>query len=140
MEKDLYPNIYFYRRLVQARLFMEKNFEQPIKLERIAAQACFSKFHFIRSFSRIYGQTPHQYLAAIRIKKAKQLLQTAMPVANACYACGFESIGSFSTRFKKTTGLTPGEYRSGQLSLRTDRQAMPLKYIPACFATKNGWT
>lgn len=139
MDDTLYPKIYFYRRLVQARLFIDKHFDQRINIDAIAGEAWFSKFHFIRSFKKIYRQTPHQYLTHVRLEKAKLMLQTAMPVTAACYACGFESIGSFTTLFKKTTGCTPSAYRRQQLCLTADRQATPLKYIPACFAEKNGW-
>lgn len=139
MDDTLYPKIYFYRRLVQARLFIDKHFDQHINIDAIAGEAWFSKFHFIRSFKKIYRQTPHQYLTCVRLEKAKTMLQTAVPVTAVCYACGFESIGSFTTLFKKTTGCTPSAYRRQQLSLTADRQSTPLKYIPACFAEKNGW-
>ena len=76
----------------------------------------------------------------VRLEKAKQLLQSAIPITTACYACGFESITSFTTLFKKTTGYTPSEYRRQQVILRDDKQARPLNYIPACFAEKKGWT
>jgi AraC-like DNA-binding protein len=140
MKDELYPKIYFYRRLVQAKLFIDTHYDAPINLDAIAGEAFFSKFHFIRSFKKIYRQTPHQYLSYVRLEKARTLLQTAVPIASVCYACGFESVGSFTTLFKKTTGVTPSEYREQQRRLAADRQLMPLKYIPACFAVKNGWT
>jgi AraC-like DNA-binding protein len=139
MHEDIFPKIYFYRRLVQAKLFIDSHFDEPINLDTIADEACFSKFHFIRIFKKIYQQTPHQYLTRVRLEKAKTLLQSHIPVAEACYACGFESISSFTTLFKKNTGLTPADYRRQQLHLKADRQLKPLKYIPACFAEKNGW-
>jgi AraC-like DNA-binding protein len=139
MNEDLYPKVYFYRRLVQAKLFIDAHFDEPINLDAIADEAYFSKFHFIRIFKKTYRQTPHQYLVFVRLEKAKMLLQSAIPITEACYACGFESIPSFTTLFKKTTGLTPSEYRQQQLDLKADRQSKPLKYIPACFAGKKGW-
>jgi len=140
MNEDLYPKIYFYRRLVQAKLFMDAHFDEPINLDAIADEAYFSKFHFIRIFKKIYQQTPHQYLTRVRLEKAKMLLQSSVQITEACYACGFESISSFTTLFKKTTGFTPSAYRQQQLDLKADRQLKPLKYIPACFAEKRGWT
>jgi len=140
MNEDLYPKIYFYRRLVQAKLFIDAHFDEPINLDAIADEAYFSKFHFIRIFKKTYLLTPYQYLVQVRLEKAKLLLQSAIPVIDACYACGFESIPSFTTLFKKTTGYTPAAYRQLQLALKADRQHSPLKYIPACFAAKKGWT
>jgi len=139
MFEDIYPEIYFYRRLVQAKLFIDSHFDESINLDAIADEAYFSKFHFIRIFKKIYRQTPHQYLTHVRLEKAKQLLQSNMPVGEICYACGFESIPSFTTLFRKTNGCTPSDYRHQQLRLKADRVSAPLKYIPACFAEKNGW-
>jgi len=137
---DTYPEVYLYRRVLQAKLFMDAHFHEPINLDSIADEAYFSKFHFIRIFKKIYRRTPHQYLVHIRMEKAKQLLQFSIPVVSACYACGFESIGSFTSLFKKTTGRTPAEYRKQQVDLMADKKTAPLKYIPACFAAKHGWT
>jgi AraC-like DNA-binding protein len=141
MKQDYtYPEVYLYRRVLQAKLFMDTHFHEPINLNNIADEACFSKFHFIRIFKKIYRLTPHQYLVQVRMEKAKQLLQSSIPVTSACYACGFESIGSFTSLFKKMTGYTPAEYRKQQLDLIADKKSAPLKYIPACFAAKHGWT
>ncbi len=139
MNEHLYPKVYFYRRLVQAKLFIDTHFDEPINLDAIADEAYFSKFHFIRIFKNAYNKTPHQYLTCVRLEKAKEMLQTNIAVTEVCYACGFESIGSFTTLFKKTTGSTPSGYRRRQLALQADRQLQPLNYIPACFAAKNGW-
>jgi len=135
-----YPEVYLYRRLLQAKLFMDAHFHEPINLDSIADEAYFSKFHFIRIFKKIYRRTPHQYLVHVRMEKAKQLLQSSMPVTSVCYACGFESIGSFTSLFKRITGRTPAEYRKQQLDLIADKKSTPLKYVPACFAVKHGWT
>ena len=140
MNEELYPNIYFYRRLVQAKLFIDAHFDEPINLDSIADEAYFSKYHFIRSFKKIYSLTPHQYLIRVRIENAKTFLRSDTSITDACYACGFESIPSFTTLFKKTTGFTPSQYRQLQFDLKADRHSRPLKYIPACFAEKNGWT
>jgi len=139
MKEALYPKIYIYRRLVQAKLFIDAHFNKAINLDAIADEAHFSKYHFIRIFKKTYRQTPHQYLINVRVEQAKKLLQTNIPVADACYTCGFESISSFTTLFKKMTNRTPAEYRQQQLDLTTDRLLKPLKYIPACFAEKHGW-
>lgn len=138
-EEHHYPKVYLYRRLLQAKLFIDGHYYEAINLGNIADEAYFSKFHFVRIFKKIYRRTPHQYLVYVRMEKAKQLLQTSIPVANVCYACGFESVGSFTSLFKKTTGNKPGEYRKQQLALNADKKLAPLKYIPACFAGKNGW-
>lgn len=134
-----YPNIYLYKRIVQSKLFIDAHFAESINLENISDEAYFSKFHFIRLFKNIYGKTPHQYLTHVRVEKAKLLLADGMSVADSCYAVGFDSISSFTGLFKKTTGETPAAYSQRKLALKADMTEAPLKYIPHCFALKNGW-
>ena len=139
MEKDLYPKMYLYRRIVQSKLFIDANYAIAINLDSIADEATFSKFHFMRLFKKTYGKTPHQYLTTVRIEKAKQLLQVNSPVADACYAVGFDSITSFTSLFKKQTGQTPSAFQLQQAARKADIETKPLKYIPNCFAEKKGW-
>jgi len=67
MINEPYPRMYLYRRLVQAKLFIDTHFAEPIDLNAIADEAYFSKFHFIKQFKSIYKRTPHQYLIHVRI-------------------------------------------------------------------------
>ena len=129
-----YPNIYLYRRLVNAKLYIDKNFSTAIDLNNIADEACFSKFHFIRLFKKIYGHTPHQYLIAIRISNAKKQLIEGLTVAEACYTVGFESVSSFTGLFKKLTGTTPAAYQAAEHKKKAMTLAHPLHFIPGCFA------
>ncbi len=140
MTLEQYPKVYLYRRIVQAKLFIDSNYAGNLDLENIADEAYFSKFHFIRLFKKIYGKTPHQYLTAVRIEKAMKLLQTDTPVSEVCYSVGFESLSSFSGLFKRIVGLTPSLYLSQQKFVKEQIFKNPLKFIPNCFADKNGWT
>lgn len=137
---EQYPKIYLYRRIVQAKLFIDEHFGDNIDLDNIADEAYFSKFHFIRLFKTIYNKTPHQYLTIVRIEKAKMLLKTAVPVSEVCYAVGFDSISSFTGLFKRTVNITPSAYQQQQEKLKADVAKTPLKYIPNCFAENKGWT
>jgi AraC-like DNA-binding protein len=138
--KDLYPKIYLYRRVVKAKLFIDEHYAEPIDLGHISDEAYFSKFHFIRLFKKSYNRTPHQYLTSVRIEKSKLLLQSGMPVAEACYAVGFDSVSSFTGLFKRVVGTTPSAYQLFQQKMQREIKAAPLKFIPNCFAEKNGWT
>ncbi len=137
---DTYPKVYLYRRIVQAKLFIDSHFADNIDLDNIADEAFFSKFHFIRQFKSIYGKTPHQYLTTVRIEKSMDLLRAATPVSEACYAVGFESVASFSGLFKRLVGSTPSAYLAYQQQLKAQMLKAPLKFVPGCFADKNGWT
>ena len=140
MTTDLYPKVYLYRRIVQAKLFIDSNYADNIDLDNIADEAYFSKFHFIRLFKKIYGKTPHQYLTVVRIEKSMQLLRTDIPVSEVCYSVGFQSLSSFSGLFKRIVGLTPSSYLEQQQQIKAQILKAPLKFVPGCFADKNGWT
>lgn len=101
MTAEQYPKIYLYKRLVQAKLFIDKNYADKIDIDQISDEAFFSKFHFIRLFKEIYGKTPHQYLTSVRIDNAILLFQKDKTISDVCFAVGFESLSSFSGLFKK---------------------------------------
>jgi|SRR5476651_885071 len=134
-----YPKVYLYRRVVQAKLYMDNHYHEAIDLHAISDQAYFSRYHFIRLFSKIYGKTPHQYLTGVRIDQAKLLLQTDLPVQQVCFAVGFDSVGSFTSLFKRQVGANPAQYRTAQLLRHAEMAKVPLKFIPNCFAESNGW-
>lgn len=137
-EGEPYPDFFLYRRLVHAKLFIDSHFAEKINVDNIADEAYCSKFHFIRLFKKIYGNTPHQYLIQVRIDRAKQLLKKDMSVADACFGVGFESISSFKALFKKMAGITPTAYRDQHRALAAAILRQPIRYIPGCFVEKSG--
>lgn len=137
--EEQFPKIYLYRRVVQAKLFIDEHFADLINLDDTAGEAAFSKFHFIRLFKSIYGKTPHQYLICVRIEKARLLLQQGVTVTEACFAVGFDSLGSFSLLFKKLMGQSPQVYRQQELDREEAIKQRPLSFVPGCFAEKKGW-
>ncbi|MBC7869868.1 MAG: helix-turn-helix transcriptional regulator, partial [Chitinophagaceae bacterium] len=111
-----------YRRLYRARDFMEASLGEPLRIDSIAAVAYLSPFHFMRAFKQLFGQTPHVYLTQKRIERAQFLLiHTERSVTEICFEVGFESLGSFSTLFQRTIGLSPRAYRNAQFSRSNSR-------------------
>jgi AraC family transcriptional regulator len=101
-----------YRRVSLARDYLHAMFAEPITLAHLARIACLSQNHLLRTFRQIYGETPHQFLVRRRLTEARRLLaHTQTPVTQVCMAVGFESLGSFSTLFRRRSGLSPAEYR-----------------------------
>lgn len=137
---EQYPKIYLYRRIVQAKLFIDTHFGDNIDVVNIANEAYFSRFHFIRLFKTIYNKTPHQYLTIVRIENAKQLLINNVTVSEVCFLVGFDSVSSFTGLFKRAVGITPSAYQQQQSERRREISATPLKFIPNCFAENKGWT
>jgi AraC-like DNA-binding protein len=128
-----------WRRLCQARRFMDQHFTQPLTLKQIAHQACFSHFHFLRLFRQVFNKTPHQYLIERRIQRAKELLDASpLNVTAVCYEVGFESLGSFSTLFRKAVGVSPARYRA-RLNRPCEVPApAQTAAIPVCFLMRFG--
>jgi AraC family transcriptional regulator len=68
--------------------------------------------HLLRMFKQAFGQTPHQYLTARRLERARHLLaHTDQPVTEICLSVGFASLGAFSWLFHRRVGVSPAEYR-----------------------------
>jgi AraC family transcriptional regulator len=100
-----------YRRLYRARDFIAASFDQPLTLDDIARVACLSTNHFLRTFQQLFRQTPHQFLTEQRLLRAQLLLITDLPVTEICATVGFESLGSFSSLFRRKLGVSPIEFR-----------------------------
>jgi AraC-like DNA-binding protein len=123
-----------YQRIVSAKLYIDDNFHEAIDLDKIANQACLSRFHFHRLFTKVYKITPHQYVTQKRIDKARALLNTKqLSVTEVCNEVGFESIGSFSILFKKEIGFAPTYYRNMAWLKQEQLKQQPKKFIPHCF-------
>ena len=139
MTTEQYPKIYLYRRIVQAKLFIDKFYSEKIDLDNISDEAYFSKFHFIRLFKSIYGKTPHQYLRTVRIEKAQQLFQQNKSVTEVCFLVGFDSVTTFSGLFTKLVKRTPSQYISYYQERKSQIQTTPLAFVPGCYAYMHGW-
>jgi AraC-like DNA-binding protein len=136
---DAYPKAYLYRRIVQAKLFMDAHYAEPIDVDQISGEAAFSKFHFIRLFKEVYGVAPRAYLSNLRLDQAKQLLDEGTTVTDACYAVGFESITTFSRAFKRRAGIAPSAYRQERAERERHIAEKPMEHIPNCYAQWLGW-
>ena len=67
-------------------------------------------YHFARIFRNVTGIPPGEFLTAVRLERTKQLLlDTDLGVAEVCFEVGYESVGTFATRFKDLVGLPPGK-------------------------------
>src|SRR6195256_1711346 len=100
-------------RLRKAKDRMDREFDLPLDVPAIARTAVMSTGHFSRSFKAAFGEGPYSYLMTRRIERAKALLRRGgMSVTDACFAVGFTSLGSFSSRFTELVGESPSVYRA----------------------------
>jgi len=92
---------------------MWSRYYEPLSLDDMAETAILSKFYFSRVFRSLTGISPGRFLAAIRLTKAKQLLlETSLPVTEISYMVGYNSLGTFTSRFTRSVGVSPGRYRA----------------------------
>jgi AraC-like DNA-binding protein len=101
-----------YRRIQRAREYARASLERRLELKDLARVACMSPAHFLRTFRRGFGVTPHAFLTGERLNAASRLLATTeTPVTDICFAVGFESLGSFSWAFRRRFGVSPTGWR-----------------------------
>jgi len=91
---------------------MKSNLGDRLTIDDLARSAMFSKFHFSRVFQRVTGVSPGRFLSAMRLAEAKRLLlATSITVADIGHQVGYNSVGTFSSRFRSSVGVPPITYR-----------------------------
>jgi AraC-like DNA-binding protein/ligand-binding sensor protein len=103
--------------VVSAKRFVQAHVEEPITLEQVVQHVRVSRFYFCKLFKKATGMTLTEYVARVRVEKAKALLvNPSFRISEVVYAAGFGSIPQFNYVFKRYTGMPPTEYR---VTLRT---------------------
>lgn len=91
---------------------MHENMGEQLTIDDMAKTAMFSKFHFSRVFQRATGLSPGRFLSAVRLQAAKHLLiATTLRVTEISHTVGYSSVGTFSSRFRSSVGVSPTTYR-----------------------------
>lgn len=91
---------------------MDREFAQPLNVDALARDVHMSSGHLSRSFKAAYGESPYSYLMTRRVERAMALLRRGdLSVTEVCFAVGFSSLGTFSTRFTELVGISPSAYR-----------------------------
>ena len=99
-------------RLRRVRDRIDREYAQPLDVEKLARDAHISAGHLSREFRAAYGESPYSYLMTRRIERAMALLRRGdMSVTDVCFAVGCSSLGTFSTRFTELVGVPPSTYR-----------------------------
>ena len=100
------------RRISATLRFVESHFSEPVRLPQLAYAAGMSAFHFLRTFRRVTGLTPHQYLLRTRLREAALRLATQPEkVLEIALACGFDDLSNFNHAFRAEFGVSPRAYR-----------------------------
>jgi AraC-like DNA-binding protein len=113
------------RHLMRARDLADRRYAERLDVSDLARAARLSPAHFSREFARAFGETPHRYLLTRRLERAAALLRTTdRSVADICMTVGLRSVGSFTTSFGRTFGLSPTAYRAAHPPA-SDRARVP---------------
>jgi AraC-like DNA-binding protein len=101
------------RHLLRAKDLVDARYFEELGVEEMARAAGLSRAHFSREFRRTFGESPHAYLLTRRLERAAMLLRsTDRSVVEICLAVGLQSVGSFTTSFTRTFGMSPTGYRA----------------------------
>ena len=122
------------RHLLRAKDLADRRFAEPLDVDDLAQAAGLSRAHFSREFRRTFGESPHAYLLTRRLERAAAMLRTTdRSVAEICLDVGLQSVGSFTTTFTRTYGMSPTAYREAWRS-----GAGTAGYVPTCVVMS--WT
>ena len=100
-----------FRRLEVGREYIHSYAGGPLSLDTVAREACLSRYHFHRVFTRVFQKTPHSYLTEVRLARAHSLLRSGFTVDQVCADVGFSSSSSFGRLFRTQYGVSPGAVR-----------------------------
>ena len=101
------------RHLLRAKDLADARYSKPLGVDELARAAGLSRAHFSRQFREAFGESPHAYLLTRRLERAAALLRgTDHRVAEICFAVGLRSVGSFTTSFTRTFGMSPTASRA----------------------------
>src|SRR6187402_2102353 len=121
------------RHLLRAKDLADARYFEPLGVDDMARAAGLSRAHFSREFRRAFGESPHAYLLTRRLERAAALLRTTdRSVADVCLSVGLQSIGSFTTSFTRTFGVSPTAYRA------SFPPASRYALVPACVVRAYG--
>jgi len=121
------------RHLLRAKDLADARYFEPLGVDDMARTAGLSRAHFSREFRRAFGESPHAYLLTRRLERAAALLRvTDRSVADICLSVGLQSIGSFTTSFTRTYGMSPTAYRA------KFPPAAAHALVPACIVRAHG--
>lgn len=108
-----HTKLQMYDRLHRAKDYISSAYDEYWNLTSMAETVGFSPYHFQRSFTQMFGETPHQFLTNCRLRNASIMLKESdKSVTQICCEVGFESLGSFSTLFCQRYGLSPIRFRN----------------------------
>ncbi|MBN3763034.1 AraC family transcriptional regulator [Burkholderia sp. Ac-20365] len=113
-------------RVTQAARLIDETPDAPHTLSRLAQQCGLSDFYFLRTFERVTGVTPHQYVLRARLRHAAlRLADEDTKIVDIAFDSGFNDVSNFNHAFRTEFGMSPRAWRMqrgarGRLAVRRD--------------------
>ncbi|HEY8780698.1 MAG TPA: helix-turn-helix domain-containing protein [Mucilaginibacter sp.] len=99
-------------KIMEAQIFIEKNYQHTVSIEKLAGKHYMSSRNFIRRFERATSNTPLEYLQRVRMEAAKKFLENSNDsIEQIAIKCGYDDIGFFRKIFKRHVAINPKEYQ-----------------------------
>ena len=96
-----------YARVMAAKRVMDQNIDHPMSLDEMSAIACMSSYHFVRSFTLVFEETPVRYRQNCLLERSRRDILAGETVERAGARAGFSSVSAFSRAFKRRFGTAP---------------------------------
>jgi AraC-like DNA-binding protein len=106
------------RYVARIQEYLRANLRRNVALNELAGLTGLSKAYLIRSFRRIVGMPPYEWLLQLRIEEARQRLRKGDRICDLAIELGFSDQSHFHRRFKRLTGMTPSVYAEGHYRSR----------------------
>ena len=114
------------QRIAEALRIIESRLTEPLSISTLASDVGMSRYHFLRTFQRVTGETPWRYIVNRRLAIAAEHLLTASgTVLDAVLASGFGDLSEFTRRFRVQFGVSPGLYRRHRATCFTSDRPLP---------------
>ena len=94
-------------RICRVKAFIDETENIDFHLEELAGIACLSKYHFLRLFRELFGETPMAYVRRKRLEKAKQALMAGTPVSDVARQAGYYDLPTFIRAYGRVFGISP---------------------------------
>lgn len=129
----------YHRRFRKVLEHIDAHLDEELSLEVLSALSSFSKYHFHRQFSELFGLGVHKYVQLVRLRRASRQLafRSELRVIDIALESGYESPEAFARAFKKAVGQTPSEFREQPEWIPWHATYQPLAELRSRHMTRN---
>lgn len=101
--------------------YIEQNLDGDLSLDTLESKFYINKFYLCRLFKNFIKSSIHEYILYKRVSRAKILLTEGFSATDACIRSGFRDYSNFIRTFKKTVGITPGQFAKSQIQSNSNK-------------------